>query len=176
MVSDAPSAAVMRLLFDYEQLPREQILALCKGLSRKVVRWLGMHHPDNRTRLLFFELTGVPIGEGTVINAGLILYDDFNGLVSFGNRVAVATGVTIIAVSGPNNSRLAELEYVRERLTVSAPVRIGDDAWIGANAVILPGVTVGNGAVIGAGAVVAWDVEPYTVVAGIPARVTRRLS
>lgn len=47
--------------------------------------------------------------------------------------------------------------------------RIGHDTWIGHGAVVLPGVTVGDGAVVGAGAVVSRDVEPYTVVGGVPA-------
>lgn len=50
---------------------------------------------------------------------------------------------------------------------------IGNDVWIGANAVILPGVTVSNGAVIGAGAVVTKDVPPYAIVGGVPARIIR---
>jgi phosphonate metabolism protein (transferase hexapeptide repeat family) len=53
-------------------------------------------------------------------------------------------------------------------------VTIGHDVWIGHGATILPGVAIGNGAVIGAGAVVAKDVEAYTIVGGVPARVIRR--
>jgi acetyltransferase-like isoleucine patch superfamily enzyme len=53
------------------------------------------------------------------------------------------------------------------------PVRIGAWADIGVNAVVLPGVTVGKGAIVGAGAVVTEDVAPFTVVAGVPARVIR---
>ena len=56
---------------------------------------------------------------------------------------------------------------------LSNPTVIGHDVWIGANAVIRQGVMVGNGAVIGAGSVVTKDVEPYSVVAGIPARKIR---
>ena len=52
----------------------------------------------------------------------------------------------------------------------SAPCVIGSDVWIGASACVLRGVTVGTGAVIAAGAVVTHDVEPYTIVAGVPAR------
>ncbi|MFB6250071.1 MAG: DapH/DapD/GlmU-related protein [Halobellus sp.] len=56
-------------------------------------------------------------------------------------------------------------------------VSVGHDVWIGHGAIVLPGVAVGNGAVVGAGAVVAEDVDPYTVVAGVPAeRVRRRFS
>ncbi len=54
------------------------------------------------------------------------------------------------------------------------PVRIGAGADIGVNAVILPGVTVGRGAIVGAGAVVTEDVEPNSIVAGVPARLVRR--
>jgi acetyltransferase-like isoleucine patch superfamily enzyme len=49
------------------------------------------------------------------------------------------------------------------------PLVVGNDVWIGANAVIMPGCTLGNGAIIGAGAVVTRDVPPYAVVAGVPA-------
>ena len=51
---------------------------------------------------------------------------------------------------------------------------IGNDVWIGQNAVILPGVHIGNGAIIGANSVVGSNVEPYTIVAGNPARVLRK--
>ena len=51
---------------------------------------------------------------------------------------------------------------------------IGNDVWIGQNAVILPGIHVGDGAIIGAGSVVGSDVEPYTIVAGNPARPVRK--
>ena len=51
---------------------------------------------------------------------------------------------------------------------------IGSDVWIGQNAVILPGVHIGDGAIIGANSVVGKDVEPYTIVAGNPARALRK--
>lgn len=54
------------------------------------------------------------------------------------------------------------------------PITIGNDVWIGYGATILSGVTIGNGAVIGAGSVVASDVEPFSIVAGNPARTVRK--
>ncbi|MER3482328.1 MAG: chloramphenicol acetyltransferase [Meiothermus sp.] len=64
---------------------------------------------------------------------------------------------------------LAFFRWRRENL-----VSIGHDVWIGHNATVLPGVRVGNGAAIGAGAIVTKEVEPYTVVAGVPAKPVRR--
>jgi acetyltransferase-like isoleucine patch superfamily enzyme len=55
------------------------------------------------------------------------------------------------------------------------PVTIGDDIWIGANAVILPGVTIGDHSVVAAGAVVTKDVPPHTLVAGVPAKIIKTL-
>jgi acetyltransferase-like isoleucine patch superfamily enzyme len=175
MTDDLPSLIVPRLLFDYGQLPQDEMIALAEKLPRKLVRWIAIHHPDNRSRLLFFAMTGVAIGEGTVLNEGLTIYDEYETRVVFGKRVAVATNVTIIASSNPNNSELQNLDYVRDHLIQLDRVTIGDDAWLGAGVTILPGVSIGEGAIVGAGAVVTKDVEPYTVVAGIPARVVRRL-
>ena len=59
---------------------------------------------------------------------------------------------------------------IMEQGTTYAPVVIEDNVWIGVNVTILPGVTVGKGSVIGAGAVVTKDVEPFTVVGGVPAK------
>ena len=56
-----------------------------------------------------------------------------------------------------------------DNIMICGEVKIGDYVWIGANAIILPGVSIGCGAVIGAGAVVAKDIPDYAVVAGVPA-------
>ena len=56
------------------------------------------------------------------------------------------------------------------------PIHIGDGAWIASRVVVLPGVSVGEGAVVAAGAVVEKDVEPHTLVGGVPARLLRRLT
>jgi maltose O-acetyltransferase len=168
-------AVVTRLMFDYDGMTDDEIAAEARKLPRKQVRWLASHHPDNRTRKIFFRGTGVSIGEGTNITPGFIVNDGYSGLCRIGARVSIATNVTIVVDSNPNNSRLNDEPYVRAHLVKTAPVVVEDDAWIGTNAVILPGVTIGRGAIVGAGAVVTRDVAPYTVVAGVPARPIRRL-
>jgi acetyltransferase-like isoleucine patch superfamily enzyme len=65
--------------------------------------------------------------------------------------------------------RRKDLEY----LVSKGPIRVGNDVWIGARAIILSGVSIGDGAVIAAGSVVTRDVPPYTIAAGNPARVIR---
>lgn len=166
---------VLRVLFDWASLSEESFEEIVERTPRKILRWLGAHHPDNRTRIKFFKATGVSIGEGTNITPGLIVNDGYSGLCSIGQRVSIATNVCIVIDSNPNNSKLASHPYVKDHLLVTAPVTIEDDVWLGTNAVILPGVTVGRGAVVGAGAVVNQDVPAYSVVAGVPARVIRTL-
>ncbi len=167
---------VNRLLFEFDLLSEDEIGRLIADLPRKIVRWLAINHPDNRTRKIFYSATGVQIGEGTVINPGVIIEDCYRSLVKIGERVSIAAGVMLIADAAPNNSRLAEITYVRDHLIVEKEVIIEDDAWIGAAAIILPGVTVGRGAIIGASAVVTRSVAPATIVAGVPAKEVRRIS
>ncbi len=168
-----PSQSALTLLFDYETMSETEVRGLCQGLSRKVLRWLGAHHPDNQTRRIFFELTNVTVGSESVINANFVVSDGFKPLLTIGRRVAISPSVSVICQSGPNNSRLNDIPYAKDRLINDEPVVIGDDAWIGAGAILLPGVNIGEGAVVGAGAVVNRDVPPWTVVAGVPARVIR---
>ena len=176
-MTDVPhSQLVMRLMFDYEALGAQEIERQAAVLPRKILRWLGAHHPDNRTRKIFFQMTGVHIGEGTNITPGLVVNDGYSGLCRIGARVSIATNVTLVVDSNPNNSLLGAEPHVAAHLVKTAPVVIEDDVWLGTNAVVLPGVRVGRGAIVGAGAVVTRDVPPFTVVAGAPARPIRTLT
>jgi acetyltransferase-like isoleucine patch superfamily enzyme len=101
--------------------------------------------------------------------------------IEIGDRVFVSHGVHIFDNNSHSRSanerhaRFKELQQEGRHRTpeavASKPVQIGDDVWIGFNAVILKGVTIGRGAVVAAGCVVTKDVAPYTIVAGNPARV-----
>jgi len=94
-----------------------------------------------------------------------------NDRIMIGDYTLIAYGV-VIAGSGfpvPPDARAAMGED--SRLEHQREVRIGDDAWIGARAVVLGGSTVGNGAIIGAAAVVEGEVPDYAIAAGNPARI-----
>lgn len=166
---------VNRLLFEWNSLNKDEIILLCQDYPPKLLRWLGTNHPDNRTRKIFFKMTSVEIGEGTVINQNFIVSDDYLPLLKIGCRVAISPNVTIICAAAPNNSNLNYHEYVKSNLICQKEVVIEDDVWIGANAVIMPGITVGKGSIVGAGAVVTKNVKANTIVAGVPAKVINTL-
>ena len=94
------------------------------------------------------------------------------GPVCIGHHVNLAQGITVTALNHNFNDTNRRID---EQGVTTKPVVIGDDVWIGANAVILPGVSIGSHAVIAAGAVVTSDVEDYTVVGGVPAKVIKKL-
>ena len=148
-------------------------------LPNRWIKFLAYFYPDARIRKLCLAKMFVYMGEGTFANYGLKVTVNQNAQdyrVIIGDRVSIAPNVTIISESEPNNSpHLAGIAYVKENLIKDEKVVIEDDAWLGASVTILPGVKIGKGAIVGAGAVVTESVEPYTVVAGIPAKKIRTL-
>jgi acetyltransferase-like isoleucine patch superfamily enzyme len=92
------------------------------------------------------------------------------GGISIGKHVGIGPGVRILTSAHGEAGRAMP---VLLSPVETAPVVIEDDADIGVGAIILPGVTIGRGAIIGAGAVVNKSIPPYTIAAGVPARVLR---
>ena len=92
--------------------------------------------------------------------------------IKIGTNTIIGPGVTIVAL---NHGMALTDEPIRYQDWTEADVVIGDDVWIGANAVILEGVRVGKGSVVAAGAIVTDDVPENTVVAGVPARVIKKI-
>lgn len=94
------------------------------------------------------------------------------GKITIGDYVLMAQEVMILT----ENQRIDDLSMPMkfQGNQKACPICIEDDVWIGARAIILPGVTIKKGAVVGAGSVVTKDVEPYTMVAGNPAKYIRR--
>lgn len=167
---------INRIMYDYESLTSEDLEELIKDFNMKVMRWIAVNHPDNRVRQFLLNKTNVTIGKDSIVNYNVLILDCYKKLVTIGDRVAIASNVTIVAVSDPNNSRLKDLPYIKENLIQQGPVVIKDDAWIGINVTILPNVIIGERSVIGAGSVVTSDVPPDTICAGIPCRVIRKLT
>ena len=110
----------------------------------------------------FLNPRKVRLGERNVINFGC-LFDGRKFSIVTGSDVSIGPEATILT-SGhdPQSAEFADR---------GGDVVIGDRAWIGYRAIVLPGVTIGEGSVVGAGAVVTKNVEPFAIVAGNPARV-----
>jgi acetyltransferase-like isoleucine patch superfamily enzyme len=132
----------------------------------------------------------IEIGEENWLERGAVLWA-FGGSIKTAPRVFVGPYVTIYGHGGveigewslismqamilsSNHTIPAVDRCIRWEKDVLLPTKIGRDVWIGANAVILGGVTIGDGVVVGAGAVVTKDVEAGVIVAGNPARLIRR--
>jgi len=100
------------------------------------------------------------IGDKTIVGDRAIL--DARAGIKLGRNVNISSTVTIW--TGQHDYQSPTFDYV------AAPVSVGDNAWLSFRSIILPGVKIGEGAVVAAGAVVTKDVEPYTIVAGVPAK------
>ena len=110
----------------------------------------------------------VIIGDYTRIG----LHNTIIGPVTIGSHANLAQGITVTALNhnfSDTNKRIDE-----QGINTNA-VTIDDDVWIGANAVILPGVKIGSHCVVAAGAVVTKDVPPHSLVAGVPAKVIKQI-
>jgi len=120
---------------------------------------IGAHSSIHRN-CRFYRPSRIAVGQHTVVNRDVLL-DGRMGLV-IGDNVSISEGAAIFTLEhDPDSPDFANR---------GAEVRICDRAFIGARAIVLPGVTVGEGAVVAAGAVVTRDVPPYTIVGGVPAR------
>ena len=136
--------------------------------SRSSAVEFGINHPvvfTTRTSESFIHI-GDDVGmSGATLGARIG--------ITIGSRVLIGANAMIIDSDWhplePENRR-----YSQEGIQ-AAPIVIGDDVFLGAGAIILKGVTIGQGSVVGAGSVVTCDVPPYSVVAGNPAQVVKRL-
>lgn len=113
--------------------------------------------------------SNIHLGENFYANFDLIILDVCE--VRIGKNCMIAPRVSIYTATHPVDAmeRISGAEF-------GSPVTIGDNVWIGGNAVINPGVTIGDNAVIASGAVVTKDVPANTVVAGVPAKVIKELN
>lgn len=114
-------------------------------------------------------LKNVHIGRDVVFNFGTCIVDD--GPVYVGDDSLIGPGCHIVTSIHPVSPRLR-----RKKLQYNKPVRLGNNVWLGAGAIILPGVTIGDNSIVGAGSVVTHDVPSDTIVVGNPAKVLRKIT
>ena len=134
-----------------------------KAFRRFCCRCLGMkigRGCDISMGVFFQGPRGIEIGRDCHVNRGCLL--DGRGGITIGNSVSISHRVAL--VSAGHDVHAKSFAYVKDRIT------LGDYVWIGVHATVLMGVTIGEGAVVAAGAVVTKDVEPYTIVGGVPAQ------
>jgi len=129
------------------------------GANLRVAEQVLINNPRN-----------VSVGDNCYFGTGVQLYP-WNAPIRIGNNVLIAAGVRMITRKhgfGDLSHPMARQGYT------NAPIVVEDDVWIGFGAVILPGVTIGKGSIVGSNAVVTRDVDPFTIVGGVPARLIRR--
>ncbi len=120
--------------------------------------------------VIIYSPENVHIGNGTILNRFIELRASPNSKIFIGDNCLLASFVMIITA---NHNFLDKKSLIKNQGHSEKQVIIGNDVWIGAKSIILPGVTIGDGAVIGAGCVVTKDVPPYCVAVGNPARIIK---
>lgn len=130
--------------------------------------WLGDYSVVESFACINNAVGDVIIGNHTRIG----LHNTIIGPVTIGSHVNLAQGITITAL---NHNFDDSEKHIDQQGISTKEVVLEDDIWVGANAVILPGVTIGKHAVVAAGAIVTKDVPPHSLVAGVPAKVIRQI-
>lgn len=154
--------------------------------TRELSIALNTSTSEDQIRELLSEITGQSIDGSTRVF--IPFYTNFGRQIRLGKNVFINHGCTFLDLGGitiedevmigPKASLISENHPVnpgQRKILELKPVLIKRNAWIGAGAIILPGVTVGENSVVAAGAVVTENVPDNTVVAGVPARVVKSL-
>ncbi len=108
----------------------------------------------------------INIGQRSSLNQYVVINGE--GGVNIGDDVMISAFVSIFAAN--HHHERVDIPMSAQGMYSKGGVQIGDDVWIGTHAVILDGVKIGKGCVIAAGAVITKDVEPYSIMAGVPAK------
>ena len=151
---------------------RRSVKSIIKGIWIRVLTVIIPFTFPSQITTSLHRLRGVNIGKGSKINRTVQIDDTYPDMVTIGRKVWVTAGVIILC-------HQRDLEHYEVGQPVmdcplkTAPVTVKEGAHIGIGAIIMPGVTIGEGAVIGAGAVVTKDVPPYSIAAGVPAKIIK---
>ena len=161
------------------------VMQTCYGTHRLTMELNTVYHEPEEIRKLLSDITGEPIDPS--FNMFPPFYSDFGRNLHFGKNVFVNAGCHFQDQGGifigdgvliGHNTVFATIDHdldPNSRMNHYAPIRVGNQVWIGANAVITKGVTIGDGSVIAAGAVITKDVPPGVVAGGVPGKIIKRL-
>ena len=161
------------------------VLRTCQDTLKKTMELNTRYHTPEEIVQIMSDITGeqidssfnmfppfhadfgrnIHIGKHVFINSGCHFQDQ--GGIFIGNHVLIGHNVVLATINHDMNPY--------DRCNIYKPIRICDRVWIGSNVVITQGVTIGEGAVVAAGAVVTKDVEPFTVVGGVPAKFIKKI-
>lgn len=154
---------------------------ILKSAKRYFLWCMVPHFPSNTVRKAILRMMGAKIGKDVLLHHGFEIRSPErlvikgNTIVGFDSMLDARRGLTIgenVNISSQVMIWTLQHDYNDPEFKVSgAPTIIHDYAWISARAILLPGVVIGKGAVVAAGCVVTKDVEPFTVVGGIPAKI-----
>lgn len=111
------------------------------------------------------EKATITIGKNTTIGYHTFIFSSEK--IEIGDNCLIAPFVYLV----DSDHSIKKEKLINQQPNQTAPIKIGNDVWLGTNAKILKGVTIGDGAIVAAGSVVKDNVAPYTIVGGIPARV-----
>ncbi len=137
-----------------------------------ILYMLAYHGPHPGLAIVFNKWRGVKIGKHVYIGPRVFIDGAYPHLVSIEDYVSIGMNTMINAHSNPTSSLELKQKYYPRYI---APTNIKKGAWIAPGCIILAGISIGENAVVGAGSVVTKDVEPYTVVAGNPVKLIKRL-
>ncbi|TFH50109.1 MAG: acyltransferase [Bacteroidia bacterium] len=144
---------------------------ILKKLGIKAGKLIAGRFPYNRVRVWGLRLCGFKVGRKVYIGPGLViasLISEAGCDLIIGDRVAIGPRVILALSSDANWSKLnSVIEPVR------GTIRLCNDCWLGAGVIVLPDITVGECSVAGAGSVVTSDIPPYSIFAGVPAKMIR---
>lgn len=146
---------------------------MIKKIAKKMSVIAANKNWESKRRYLIKK--GATVGIGTRLNCGVDAFGTEPYLISVGDDCLFAGGVKIITHDGGIKVLNSQNRFDGKRMSKMAAVRIGNNVYIGQNAMVLPGVTIGNNVIIGAGAIVTHDIPDNSVAVGIPATVKKSI-
>ena len=156
-------------MHDFDGKPPSVNLFACA--LRRYTLMLGLKWlPLSSMRVFVLRLCGVKVGKGCFIGFDLRIDTNYPSFINIGNYVTISHDVSLYAhTATPAKSRLST------HYSIVKPIDVGNGAWIGAGATILPGARIADDSMVGAGAVLSGRTESCGVYAGNPAKLIRRL-